>query len=290
MKNKYFDRISNYLSLVKISHTIFSLPFAFIGYFIAISNNYPFDYGVLLLVIVAVFFARNAAMSFNRYLDRHIDKRNPRTNKREIPAEILRPASVLFFTVINSVLFITTTYFINNLCFYLSPVALFIVLGYSYTKRFTYLSHLILGLGLSLSPIGAYLAVTGKFDLLPLIFSVVVMFWVAGFDIIYSLQDDDFDRINKLRSVPVFLGRKKSLLFSFILHLFSIILIIFAGIIGDFQYLYWTGAIVFTLLLFYQHYIVKPDNIKRVNLAFFTTNGIASILFALFVIADLFIN
>jgi len=289
MINKYFSGISNYLSLVKISHTIFSLPFALIGYFLAVSDkNYSFDISVLILVIFAVFFARNAAMSFNRYLDRHIDKRNPRTNKREIPAEIIKPRSVLFFTIVNSILFILLAYFINDLCFYLSPVAIFIVLGYSYTKRFTYLSHLILGLGLSLSPIGAYLAVTGKFEFLPLFFSAVVLFWVAGFDIIYALQDDDFDRSQDLKSVPAFLGRKKALLFSIILHTISLIFIVIAGISGNFHLLYWIGAIIFSILLIYQHTIVKPDDLKRVNLAFFTTNGIGSIVFAVFVITDLF--
>jgi 4-hydroxybenzoate polyprenyltransferase len=289
MANRYFSGISSYLSLVKISHTVFSLPFAFIGYFLAISSeDYSFDIYLLILVIVAVFFARNAAMSFNRYLDRHIDKSNPRTSAREIPAKILKPASVLFFTVINSILFIILTYFINELCFYLSFLALFVILGYSYTKRFTCLSHLILGLGLSFSPIGAYLAVTGSFKILPLYFSVVVMFWVAGFDIIYSLQDFDFDRSQKLKSVPAFLGKKISLYLSIMLHIISVIFIVIAGISGNFHFLYWIGAIIFTLLLAHQHTIVKPNDLRRINLAFFTTNGIASIIFAIFVIVDLF--
>lgn len=290
MQGKYLVTIKNYFSLVKISHTIFSLPFAFIGFFLAITKEqYSFSLYILLLVILSVFFARNAAMSFNRYLDRHIDKDNPRTTMRELPSQILKPSSVLFFILINSILFITTTYFINNLCFYLSPLALFIILGYSFTKRFTYLSHLFLGLGLSLSPIGAYLAVTGKFDLLPLLFSAVVMLWVAGFDIIYSLQDFDFDRSYNLKSVPAFLGKKNSLLFSFIIHLISVFLIILAGFIGNFHLLYWIGTVIFTILLAYQHYIVKPDDLSKVNLAFFTTNGIASIIFAVFVIIDLFL-
>lgn len=290
MANKYFTGISNYLSLVKISHTIFSLPFAFIGFFLAVSKVQHFDYYILILVIVSVFFARNAAMSFNRFIDRHIDKKNPRTSMREIPSDTIKPYSVLLFTIINSIFFIVTTFFINSICFYLSPVALFIILGYSYTKRFTYLSHLFLGLGLSLSPIGAYLAVTGRFDIVPLLFSVVVMFWVAGFDIIYALQDDEFDRNNDLKSAPVFLGRKRSLLFSFLLHLFTVVFIIIAGFAGDFNLLYWIGTIIFTILLFYQHYIVKPGDLSRVNIAFFTTNGIASILFAAFVILDLYFS
>jgi len=289
MIKESFSGISNYLSLVKISHTIFSLPFALIGYFLAISNEGEyFCIRILALVILAVLFARTAAMSFNRYLDRNIDKENPRTSSREIPAKVLKPSSVLFFTIINSVLFIAVTYFINDLCFYLSPIALFVVLGYSYTKRFTSLSHLVLGLGLSLSPIGAYLAVTGEFDLLPLFFSFTVLFWVAGFDIIYALQDFDFDRTQKLKSIPATIGKRKSIILSIILHIFTVIFIVLAGLFGNFHLLYWIGALIFTVLLIYQHTIVKPNDLSKINLAFFTTNGVASIVFAVFVIADLY--
>ena len=156
-------------------------------------------------------FARSAAMAFNRYLDRNFDAKNPRTAIREIPAGIISANSALSFTVISSFLFIITCYFINRICFFLSPVALLIVLGYSYTKRFTPLCHLILGLGLSLAPIGAYLAVTAHFSLLPVLFSLSVIFWVSGFDIIYALQDEEFDKSQKLFSIPAWLGKAKAL-------------------------------------------------------------------------------
>jgi 4-hydroxybenzoate polyprenyltransferase len=186
-------------------------------------------------------------------------------------------------------LFIATTWFINPLCFYLSFVALAVVLGYSYTKRFTPLCHLVLGVGLSLAPIGAYLAVTGQFALLPVLFSFAVVFWVSGFDIIYALQDEEFDKANALYSIPSWLGKAKALRVSELLHLLSAACIVFAGNLGNFGWLYWIGAAIFIGMLVYQHSLVKPNDLRRVNLAFMTANGIASVVFAVFVIADMFI-
>lgn len=284
------NTLSNYLSLVKFSHTIFALPFAIIGYFLAIAyTDAEFDIKLFAFVVLCMVFARSAAMAFNRYIDRSIDEQNARTAIREIPAGIVKPQSALIFVIANCILFVGTTYFINPLCFYLSPVALLVVLGYSLTKRFTALCHLILGLGLSLAPIGAYLAVTGKFDWLPLFFSFAVLFWVSGFDIIYALQDEDFDRSKNLKSIPVLLGKKGALMLSNILHLISAGFIIYAGIYAEFALWYWIGATIYALLLFYQHTLVKPNDLSKVNLAFFTTNGIASVVFAVFVLIDLYI-
>jgi len=284
--------MKNYLSLIKFSHTIFALPFAIIGFFLAINtNNVELNWITLVYVVLCMIFARNSAMAFNRYIDRDIDKANIRTAEaREIPNGTIKPKSALIFVIINSVLFIATTYLINPLCFYLSPVALVVVLGYSLTKRFTALCHLVLGLGLSLAPIGAYLAVTGKFDWLPLFFSFAVLFWVSGFDIIYALQDEAFDRSQKLHSIPVMLGTKKSLILSSVLHIVTGILILHAGYYASFGLFYWIGCGVFISLLSYQHLIIKPTDLSRVNLAFFTTNGIASVLFAVFVLLDLYIK
>jgi 4-hydroxybenzoate polyprenyltransferase len=235
-------------------------------------------------------FARSAAMAFNRWLDAKFDALNPRTAIREIPAGILKADSVLLFTIGCSLLFMTATWFINPICFFLSPVALFVVLGYSYTKRFTPLCHLILGLGLSLAPIGAYLAVTGVFALLPIFFSIAVICWVSGFDIIYALQDEAFDKANKLYSIPAALGAAKALRVSELLHLISAACVIAAGVYGHFHWLYWIGVAVFAGMLLYQHSIVKPNDLRRVNLAFMTANGIASVVFAVFVIADMFVQ
>lgn len=280
--------VSHYLSLIKFSHTIFAMPFAVIGFLLAIVLTHTsFNIRLFGLVILCMIFARSAAMAFNRYIDREFDKANPRTVIREIPAGIIAARSALLFVIISSVLFIATTWFINPICFYLSPVALLVILGYSYTKRFTALCHLVLGVGLSLAPIGAWLAVTGKFDLLPLLFSFTVFFWVSGFDIIYALQDEEFDRSKELHSIPVMLGKKGALLLSRVLHLFSASLVVYAGIYADFDLWYWIGAAAFIGLLIYQHTLVKPHDLSRVNLAFGTTNGIASVIFSVFVILEL---
>lgn len=299
--------VRSYLSLIKFSHTIFAMPFALIGFFLGVFEStsiipgwnakiFPplFDWESLwiklILVVACMIFARSAAMAFNRYLDRSFDAKNPRTAIREIPSGIISANSALVFTVISSFLFIITCYFINRICFFLSPVALLVVLGYSYTKRFTPLCHLILGLGLALAPIGAYLAVTAHFSLLPVLFSLTVIFWVSGFDIIYSLQDEEFDKSQKLYSMPAWLGKPKALRISEILHGLSAACIIFAGIDGNFGWLYWIGVLIFCGMLIYQHSIVKPTDLKKVNLAFMTANGIASVVFAAFVIADLFFH
>ena len=285
------NTISNYLSLVKFSHTIFALPFAVIGYFLAIHfTEATFNVQLFALVILCMVFARSAAMAFNRYIDRTIDKENERTAIREIPAGTVKPLSALIFVIVNCILFITTTYFINSICFFLSPVALAVVLGYSLTKRFTALCHVILGIGLSLAPIGAYLAVTGKFDWLPLFFSFAVLFWVSGFDIIYALQDEEFDKSKKLKSIPVWLGKKGALMLSTVFHIISASFVIYAGFYAHFNLWYWAGTMVFIGLLFYQHTLVKPNDLSKVNIAFFTTNGIASIVFAAFVLISLFLK
>lgn len=281
--------IKNYLSLVKFSHTIFALPFACIGFTLALQEGFSFSLKLFLLVLLCMATVRNAAMAFNRYIDRKFDALNPRTAIREIPAGIINPKNALFFIIINCLLFVMATYFINTICFYLSPVALFVVLFYSYTKRFTPLCHLVLGAGLALAPIGAYLAVTGVFAWLPLLFSFTVFTWVSGFDIIYALQDEDFDRSNHLNSIPVLLGTKGAMIFSKMLHLFSIGFVLLAGYIGQFNFLFWIGANLFTGLIIYQHTLVKANDLSRVNLAFMTTNGIASVLFAAFTIVSFFI-
>ncbi|MGB1318054.1 MAG: UbiA-like polyprenyltransferase [Flavobacteriales bacterium] len=282
--------MKNYLSLVKFSHTIFAMPFALIGFFLAVQlTSAVFEWHLLLKVILCMVFARNAAMAFNRFIDRNIDEKNPRTAIREIPAGVINANAALWFVILNSVAFIITTFFINPLCLALSPIALAVVLGYSITKRFTALCHIILGLGLSLAPIGAYLAVVGRFDILPLLFSFAVLFWVGGFDIIYALQDEDFDRENDLFSIPVWLGKPKALMLSNVLHLATAGLMLMAGFMGDFHWLYWIGFTLFTGLLVYQHTLVKPTDLSKINLAFFTTNGVASVLFATFVVADLYL-
>jgi 4-hydroxybenzoate polyprenyltransferase len=283
-----FQKVKNYLELIKFSHTVFALPFAFIGFTLAVAyEGKTFEWHLLIKMLLCMVFARTAAMAFNRYLDRRFDALNPRTAKREIPAGVISPQQALMFTIVSSVLFVATTWFINTMVFYLSFVALFVILFYSYTKRITALCHLVLGVGLSLSPIGAYLAVTGYFSLLPILFSLTVFTWVAGFDIIYALQDEEFDRSNKLHSIPAALGARNALLVSNLLHIFSATFVIAAGYGGRFNILYWIGAAIYIGLLIYQHILVKQNDLSKVNMAFANTNGIASILFAVFTILSL---
>jgi 4-hydroxybenzoate polyprenyltransferase len=283
-------KLINYSRLVKFEHTLFALPFALTGFFFAMrEDSSELSIKLLLLVLLCMVLARNAAMGFNRFLDREFDKLNPRTASREIPAGILEPKSVLLFVILNSLLFIATTWFINSLCFFLSPVALFIILFYSYTKRFTPLCHFVLSLGLAIAPMGAYLAVAGKFDWLPLMLSFVVFFWVSGFDIIYALQDEEFDKDLNLKSIPSLLGKKRALDLAKIIHLCSAIFVVAVAVLTPANWLHIIGAAVFTGLLAYQHTLVKPNDLSKVNLAFFTTNGIASVIYGLFVIAGLWI-
>lgn len=283
-------KIGHYFSLVTFAHTLFALPFALIGYFTATQLHHaPAKWSLFVLVLLCMVFARNAAMGFNRWADWQLDAKNPRTASREIPAGMISPRKGLFFSLLNAALFCALTWFINPLCFWLSPVALLVILGYSLTKRFTALCHFVLGLGLSLAPIGAYLSVTGQFHWLPLLYSAVVFTWVSGFDIIYSLQDLEFDQGQKLFSIPVLLGRKGALRLSSAIHVLSALLVILAGILAQFAWLYWVGTAIFILLLIYQHRIVKPDDLSRVTRAFGTTNGYASVLFALFYLLNLFL-
>jgi 4-hydroxybenzoate polyprenyltransferase len=264
------------------------MPFALIGFTLAVSrDDMVFHWRLLLLVILCMVFARNSAMAFNRYIDEKFDKLNPRTAVREIPSGIIPKQQALLFVIVNCIFFIVTPFFINQHCFFLSPVALFVVLFYSYTKRFTPLCHLILGAGLSLAPIGAYLAVTGQFHPLPILFSLAVFTWVSGFDILYALQDEDFDREHQLKSIPVLLGRKNAMMVSNLLHFITALLIVYIGVAYLSSSWYIIGASIFNGLLIYQHTLVKHDDISRVNLAFGTTNGIASVLFATFVIIGL---
>lgn len=287
--------MKSYLSLVKFSHTIFALPFALLGMSLGFKiSQTSFDITLFLKILVCMISARNAAMAFNRYIDREIDKKNPRTASREIPSNIISSKNALFFIIINCIIFCTTTFFINKLCFYLSPIALIVILGYSYTKRFTFLCHLILGIGLGLAPIGAFIAVTNQFDILPVLYGFAVIFWVGGFDVIYALQDSNFDKENNLYSIPSKFGIDNAIKISMVFHILSASCIILAGYLAYFKnnlglgILFIIANILFLFLLFYQQMIVREKDMSKINLAFFTTNGIASVLFGALYIIDLF--
>jgi 4-hydroxybenzoate polyprenyltransferase len=280
--------VKHFLSFIKFSHTIFAMPFAIVGFVGAWreSSIEAFPWKVFFLVVLCMVFARNAAMGFNRYIDREYDRKNQRTKNREIPAGIISPKAALVFVIVHCVLFCLTTRFINELAFYLSFVALAVVLGYSYTKRFTSLCHFILGIGLSIAPVGAHIALTGEFALFPVLLSVLVFFWVSGFDILYAMPDYEFDKENRLHSVPVAIGRKNAMILSIVVHVVAILISLLIGFLFDRGWFYWTGCAVFAGLLIYQHTIVSPANLKRINAAFGLMNGIASVCFAVFSILD----
>ena len=301
-------KLLDYLSLIKFSHTIFAMPFAITGFFMGIFHlrsiqpaafpanknivlaYFSNEYMTFIWVIACMVFARTAAMAFNRYLGREFDAKNPRTAIREIPKGIISPSSALRFTILNVILFMGAAFMINMTCFLLSPIALLVILGYSYTKRFTALCHLVLGLGLALAPTGAFIAVTETVNIAVVLLSLGVITWVSGFDIIYSLQDEEFDSSMGLRSIPAALGRKNALLLSRILHIASALFVFGADIQMQ---LGWSGTIglgIFVGLLNYQHSLVKADDLSKVNIAFMTTNGIASLLYAFFTVLDLFLK
>lgn len=285
--------IKNYLSLVKFSHTIFALPFALVGYFLgAYFADFTFQIKTLLLVLGCMVFARSAAMAFNRLVDRDIDLKNPRTAVREIPAGLVSVNAARLFVVLNCVAFVLCAYLINWTCFFLSPVALLVILGYSYTKRFTSLCHFVLGLGLGLAPVGAFIAVTDQFYLIPILYGMVVFLWVAGFDIIYALQDEEFDQAHKLNSVPSFIGQKRARVLSLIIHIVTAFLLIVSAYLAAQDYptlgiLHWIGTAIFVILIFYQHLVIKKGGLEKIGLAFFTTNGLASLLFGVLFILDI---
>lgn len=300
-------KLSHYLSLIKFSHTIFAMPFALLGFTMGVfslsakehtspasglavlTNYFENQYMVFVWILLSMVFSRSAAMAFNRYLDREFDAKNPRTAIREIPRGVVSASGALRFTVLNSLLFMGAAYMINATCFLLSPIALLVVLGYSYTKRFTPLCHIILGLGLALAPTGAFIAVTAGIDLSIVLLSLGVVGWVSGFDIIYALQDDQFDRTSGLHSIPAAIGRKNALLVSRSLHLLSVLFIFAAGQYAGTGMIYAGGVGFFAAALILQHRLVKADDLSKVDLAFMTANGIASMVFSITAIADLII-
>lgn len=282
--------IARYTSLVKFSHTIFAMPFALIAYFYALaSTDAPFEWLLLVKVVLAMVLARNTAMGFNRYADRRIDALNERTRKREIPAGKISPSQALIFVIVNAVLFMLTALTINKLAFFLSPVALIVLIGYSYTKRFTAWCHVVLGVALGIAPVGAYIAVTGTIAVIPILLAGLVITWVSGFDILYALQDIDFDREHGLHSVPARWGVKPSLVISLLLHLVTLYAVYLIGMYLPGGALYWGGAALFFGLLAFQHFCITPARIDRVGATFGLVNGLASVCYALFTIIDLYL-
>lgn len=284
------ESIAKYLRLVKFSHTIFAMPFALIAFTYALwSTEAEFSWWLLLQVVLCMVFARNVAMGFNRWADRNIDKENPRTANREIPAGVISPRKAMIFVIVNALLFILTASTINLLTAVLSPVALAVVMFYSYCKRFTSLAHLVLGLSLGIAPAGAYIAVTGTLTLAPCLLSLLVLTWCGGFDIIYALQDAEFDRERGLHSIPSRFSVATSLYISIALHCISVVaLLLFATYLPQ-GWLLWCGVALFSAILVAEHILVTPKKQRSIGIAFGTLNGLASLTLALFVIANIII-
>lgn len=278
------------LEMIKFEHTIFALPFALIAALLAARPHLFPDLRTIFWILVAMVSARSSAMAFNRIVDADYDKNNPRTAARHIPAGLLSQTQVWIFLAVTLGLFELASWQLNALCFALSPVALLLILGYSYTKRFTSLCHIVLGCAIGIAPVGAWLAVTGKWSPVPLMFGAIVMLWIGGFDIIYALQDYEVDSRSSLFSLPKKLGKVNSLLVSRILHALMISLLIAAGLVAGLHLIYFIGVIVVTGLIIYEQLLVKPDDLSRVNLAFFTLNGWVSISLLMFVFLDLLVK
>ncbi len=275
-----------FLRFVKFEHTIFALPFALSSYLLAI-REVGFSKRTLFWIILCMIFARNAAMGFNRIADAKIDAKNPRTKAREIPSGLIKVWEAYIFVGLSSLLFIFSSYMLNKICFYLSPLALFLLFTYSFTKRFTYLSHFILGACDALAPSGAWIATGARFSFVPFLLSLFIFFWVSGFDLIYACQDEEFDKSFGLFSIPACFGKEKALNLSSVLHLFSVISLLLLYKVASLGYLYLFGVLLISFLLFFEHKIVKGCDLSRINIAFFKVNSAISIIFLFSIFFDL---
>lgn len=282
---KYHSKLLEYLELIKFEHTIFALPFALSGMLLAKPDSWP-QINIFIWVIIAMVGGRTAAMALNRIIDAKIDKKNPRTANRAIPAGKIKKISALFLVLFSFAVLIFATWHLPLICRQLLPVAIIILTIYSYTKRFTSLSHLVLGAALGAAAAGGWLAVSGKITLPVIIFALAVVFWVSGFDIIYAIQDIKFDRKNALFSIPAWLGVKNSLLVSKIFHLITIIFLLLLGKIYYVGFFYWIGLIFVGFMLIYEHSLLKENDLSKINTAFFDINGYVSIGLFIFIFLD----
>ena len=282
--------MKRYFSLVKFAHTIFAMPFALMAFVYALwSTEAEFSWWLLAQVILCMVFARNVAMGFNRWADRDIDKENPRTADREIPAGVISPRNAMIFIVVNAVLFVATACTINLLTAILSPVALAVVMFYSYCKRFTALAHIVLGLSLAIAPAGAFIAVTGTLTWPICLLSLLVLTWCGGFDIIYALQDAEFDRERGLHSIPSTFSVATSLYISIALHIVSIASLVAFALLLPQSWVLWSGVALFSAILVAEHILVTPKKQRSIGIAFGTLNGLASLTLSAFVIANFLI-
>lgn len=282
------NKLRTYGELVMFSHTIFSLPFALIGMMWA-AQGLP-SLKTVFWIIVALAGARNGANALNRLVDRDIDKKNPRTAGRHMPRGIVKCYEVWGIVLFCFGIFVFAAYKLNTLCFMLTPIALILFIIYSYTKRFTWVCHMVLGTACAGAPVGAWLAVTGKLAFPPFVLGGVVALWVAGFDIIYATQDIKFDRENGLFSIPAVFGLNGALIISGALHFLMVALLILLYFIMDLSWIYLTGVFLSAILLAAEHYKISPSNERKMKIASYNINQIISPLILLFTVLDLFLN
>ncbi|GIO83549.1 4-hydroxybenzoate octaprenyltransferase [Paenibacillus faecis] len=287
-----FRKIGIFLQMIKFEHTVFALPFAFMGALlgsVAIHQHLP-SWAEIGWVLLAMFGARSAAMGLNRLIDRVSDAKNPRTANRAIPAGLLKIGEVVVFIICSFALLFWAAAELNPLAMKLLPIAVFMLVFYSYTKRFTWLCHVVLGITIALAPLGGWVAVAGKVDAAALVFYVTIIFWIAGFDIIYSCQDVEFDTKEGLHSIPVRFGVVKSLKIAQAFHIVTAVGFIALLMMSDLGWWYIAGMIIAYLILFYEHHIVSPGDLSRLQTAFFTMNGVLSIVVFSFTLIDLVVR
>lgn len=289
---QWAQQVKTYGSLIKFSHSVFALPFALISVVFA-SWEWTGSETLLsqiLWIVVAMVSARSAAMGFNRLVDAPLDGQNPRTAQRELPAGLISRQAVSVLILISSGIFIVAAWQLNPLCFFLSPVALLIIFMYSFTKRFTWLAHLILGLGIGLAPVGAWLAITGSFSLVSIVLGLAVMVWIAGFDIIYACQDIHFDRSAGLFSIPARFGPDQALLLAKFLHVMMVLLLLLAGLLSPAGPIYYLGVVTVGVLLIIEHRLVNPGDFSKIHMAFFQINSAIALVLMVFVLVDRFVS
>lgn len=278
------EKIVLYLRMIKFPHSVFALPFAFTGAVMAAGGIPP--PGKIFWITLAMVGARSGAMGLNRIIDREIDRANPRTRNRELPMGIIMVSEAVLFTIISFAVLILSAFMLNPLCLKLSPIAIAVLFLYSYTKRFTWATHFILGLSLSAAPMGAWIAVRGTFDAEILPITVAVIFWLAGFDTLYALQDIEFDKSYGLSSIPKRFGIKKALFFARTFHLVSFLLLLLSGLLFKLGIVYWLGMMIVAGLLIYEHSLVKEDDLSKLDIAFFNMNGYISLTVFVFTFLD----
>jgi len=284
MINRIAEKIVLYLRMIRFSHSIFALPFAFTGAIIA-AGGIP-SLRQIVWITIAMVGARSGAFGLNRIIDRKIDKANPRTSNRELPTGVITLSEATLFTIVSLTVFVFAAYMLNPLCLKLSPIAIAVLFIYSYTKRVTWAYHFVLGLALSAAPVGAWIAIRGTLDIEIIPMGIAIVFWLAGFDTLYALQDIEFDKSYGLYSIPKRFGIKKALILSRLFHFITFLMLVISGLLFKLDLFYWTGMIVVGGLFIYEHSLVKENDLSKLDMAFFNMNGYISMAVFIFTLLD----